>query len=315
MHVPPREARELFLKAQAIRSQGSLEAFHSGVTDLTRAIEIDPSYSDAYAALAGLYASAAGNFGPEPLSYIPPAKAAAAKALELDPWSYRAFAVQGYMDGLILMDWSRAESELRKAVLLQPKDSGNHNWLGLTLLAQGRFEKAIQELRTAQDLDPLHPGATLGFALYCARRYDEALHELIQMIHLHPDVIALHPYLGAVYEAKGEYEKPEAEYDFVLPTQPYAVKDRIAHLLAVMGKRDQAQRLLAELEHPREQPPDAFSIAIIHAALDERDQAFEWLERAYDSRKIALVKVHPMLDPLRADERYQAFLKKARLDP
>jgi serine/threonine-protein kinase len=87
------------------------------------------------------------------------------------------------------------------------------------------------------------------------------------------------------------------------------------HLLAITGKREEARRMLQELEHPKpdQQAPDAFSMAILHTALGERDEAFDWLNRALDQRKVAFIKVHPMLDPLRNDPRFPVLLAKAGL--
>jgi TolB-like protein/tetratricopeptide (TPR) repeat protein len=312
-HIPAREAREFLLKAKVIGGKGTVEAFRSAIEWLNRAIESDPSYADAYAALSGTYVSGMLNFASEPLNYVPPAKAAAARALELDPNCARAYASQGYLDSMILMDWSRGEDELRHALQLMPQEATHHNWLGLTLLVQGRFDESLHELRTAENLDPLSPaaGATVGFALYCARRYDEALRQFNKVLDLHPDAaLPIAAHVGAIYEAKGDFATAMAKYNQVLEKAP-AVKERIAHLLASTGRRDEARRILREIEIPTANgPPDPFAVAIIYGALGDRDRAFEWLDRAYAARKIALLKVDPMLDPLRLDPRFQALLKK-----
>jgi TolB-like protein/Tfp pilus assembly protein PilF len=315
-HVPSGEAREFFVKAKPLgEKEGTQEGFEHSVAYLNRAIQSDPSYADAYAALAGVYVSAAVNFASEPLQHVPAAKAAAAKALELDPLCGRAYGALGFLDGLVLLDWKRAEQELRHAISLIPQDAVQHGHLGITLMAQGRFPEALKELRTAESLDPLlaAAGTEIGLALYCARRYDDALRQFTKVVQLHPDAIAVHPFFGPVYEAKGEYRKAMAEYE-LSPNTP-DTKARIAHLLAVGGKREQARRMLNELEHPAAgQPlPDAFNMAVSHAALGENDRAVEWLERAYEARNIALLKVHPMLDPLRGDPRFAKLLNRAGL--
>ncbi|HLW75864.1 MAG TPA: tetratricopeptide repeat protein [Bryobacteraceae bacterium] len=316
-HVPNGEAKDWFLKAKALRGKGTDQAFLDAVTYLNRAIESDPSYADAYAALAGVYANAATNLTSEPLQYVPSVRAAAAKALELDPASARAYAAQGYLDGPTLLDWKRGEQELRKAIGLLPQEATQHNWLGLTLLMEGRFEEALKELRTAQDLDPLSGAAeaTVGFGLYCARRYDEAMKQFDLVLSLHPEIVSIHIYLGDIWEAKGQFDKAMAEYRIALPKMP-DVNQAIAYLLAVSGKPDEARRILDQIEHPPAgaAPPDPFGVALIYGALGDRDRAFGWLDRAYQNHKIALLKVHPMLDPLRSDPRYPALLKKVGLD-
>jgi serine/threonine-protein kinase len=316
-HIPNPQAYDAFLKSRSYRGQGTINAFQDGIRYLNLAIEKDPNYTDAYAALAGVYASGAANFATTPLEFVPHAKAAAAKALELDPQCAGAFAAEGYLDAMILLDWKGGESKLRTAIRLMPNDWVYYNWLGNVLLAQGRFSEALAELRTADQSDPLAggPGVTVGNALYMARRYDDALRQFLKVQTLHPDLIAVHAFTGTAWEAKGDFAEAVSEYNLVLPKAPYLVRERIVHLLAITGKREEARRMLQELEHPKpdQQAPDAFSMAILHTALGERDEAFDWLNRALDQRKVAFIKVHPMLDPLRNDPRFPVLLAKAGL--
>ncbi|SPF48858.1 hypothetical protein SBA4_40022 [Candidatus Sulfopaludibacter sp. SbA4] len=312
--TPDPQAYDLYLKARAYRVGGTRETFEKAVSYLDQAIERDPGYADAYAALAGVYAAGAANLAHEPLEYAKKAKAAAATALELDPTSAPAYAASGMMDSMVLLDWKRGEQELRKAIRLMPQSAIVHNRLGLTLLAEGRFPEAIVELRRAGDLDPLLPNVTLGWAWYMAREYDSALQQLTRIRDLNPDLIAVHPLIGAAWEGKGQFDKAMQEYQLALPKLPSA-KVFIAHLLAVTGKHSEARRMLDGFEHPApdEPPPSAIDIAIVYAALGDRDSAFQWLNRAYENRQVWFLKVHPMLDPLRGDPRFTELLKKAGL--
>lgn len=309
------EAYDLFLKARARRGDGSRASFDEAIVLLNQAIQRDPTYADAYAALAGVYASGGLNFASEPLAYAQKAQAAASIALRLDPLSAQAYAAQGLSDSLILLEWRPGEEELRNAVRLMPQNATAHNWLGVVLLAQGRFDAAITELRTAQDLDPLPagPGATLGLAYYMARRYDDALHQFTRVRDLHPGVVAVHPFVGMALEARGDFSQAMAEYQLSVAKMP-SVQANIAHLLAVTGKREEAKKLLARIEDggPGE-APNAFDVAVVYGALGEREQAFQWLDRAYQQRIIWFLKVHPMLDPLRGDPRYARLLREANL--
>jgi len=309
-------AYDLFLKARAQRGEGTLASFDQAIIYLNQAIARDPKYADAFAALAGVYASGAANFAHEPLEYAAKAKAAAARALELDPYNAPAHAALGFVDGVTLMDWKRSEAELRDSIRLMPGSAAFHNWLGVTLIYQGRIAEALPELRRAESLDPLTgAGVAVGLALEMGRRYDEALQQLMRVLALHPQLYAVHPFIGSVWEEKGEYAKAMAEYRLLLPTEPDEVRARIAHLLAVSGQPDAARRMLASLEHPGpgQLPPNAFDVALVHAALGEKDAAFAWLERGYRQKSISAIKVHPMLDPLRGDPRYQALLAKCGL--
>jgi tetratricopeptide (TPR) repeat protein len=196
-----------------------------------------------------------------------------------------------------------------------PQNGPNRTSLGLVLLMRGRFLEGIAEEQKAEDMDPLMPAVSTAFGYYVARRYDESLRRFLKVRDLHPDVIAIHPLIGAVWQEKHEYDKAMAEYRMALPQLPDQVNTRIATLLAVMGKREEARRKLDELEHPKagEGPVGAFDIAAIYAALGDRDHAFQWLDRAYDRRIIWFLKVHPAMDPLRGDPRYAELLKKTGL--
>ena len=114
------------------------------------------------------------------------------------------------------------------------------------MMVQGQFDGSIAELRTADDLDPLSPAAavSVGLAYYMARRYDDALKQFEKVQHLYPDRGAIHPFIGAAYEAKGQFGKAMAEYQLALNLAPAGVRVRIAHLDAVMGKREEARNLL-----------------------------------------------------------------------
>jgi len=311
---PDPEAYNLYLKARARRGLGTLAAFQEAVGFLDQAIQRDPEFADAYAGLATAYASASSNFASDPEHYAKRATAASAKALELDPFSAPAYAAQGYVDAMIFMHWSAGEQKLRSAIRLMPGSPLAHNWLGITLLARGRFEEALKELRTVEDLDPLVPDVTLGLGYFLARRYDDALRQYAKVLRLHPDLVAIHPFIGEAWEAKRDYAKAMAEFQAAGPEVP-SVKADMTLLLAVMGKEADARRMLGELENPgpAAAPPNALAIAAIYGALGDRDRAFEWLERAYRAHVIWPIKVHPFLDPLRKDPRFAVLVAKAGL--
>jgi TolB-like protein/tetratricopeptide (TPR) repeat protein len=308
------EAYDLFLKARARRAEGTRDAFEQALIYLNQAIRRDPTYADAYAALAGAYAAAAVDFAAQPLDYAEKAKATAGTALRLDPRSAQAYAAQGLVDSAVFLDWKGGEQELRRAIQFMPQNASAHNWLDVVLLAQGRFAEARAEARTAANLDPLSPvGVSVGLTYYMARQYDQALSEFIRARYLHPEVVAIHLFVGTAWEAKGQFEKAMAEYQLCLPKMP-ETKTNLAHLLAVMGKRSEARRMLAEIEQAGPgQVFNAFDIACVYAALADREHAFQWLERAVDDRAVWALKVNPMLDPLRNDPRFAQLLKRAGL--
>ena len=312
---PDPEAYDLFLKARALRGDGTRAASEQAVAYLHEAIERDPGYADAYAALAGVYASAASNFASNPIEYANQAKAAAAKALELDPGSSAAYSAMGFMDSLILLDWKRGEEELRKSIALMPQNAAGHNHLGSVLNAQGKFPESIAELQKAADLDPLvaAPLVTLGLAYFMSRKYDQAMRRFTEARDLHPEAVIIHSFVGLAWEGKGQFDRAMEEYRVVERKSPLAARAFVAHLLAETGKRAEARALLQEMEHPADASPNAFDIAVVYTALGDKDAAFQWLDRALERRIVWFLKVHPFLDPLRDDPRFAALLKKAGL--
>lgn len=314
--APNPEAYNLLLKARALRGKGTKASFDQAVGYLNQAIERDPTYADAYAALASVYGSGAVNHSSDPLEYAKRARAAAGMALELDPYSALAYSSEGLVDSLVLLEWKRGEQEIRNAIRLMPQGAVSHNRLGIILLSQGKFDEAIAELQTAQNLDPLSGGAsvTIGLGYYMARRYDDALRQFETVERLHPDLIAVHPFIGAAWQQKGNFDKAATEYRLAMSKIPdLSQAAPMAILLAVTGKQGEARKLLAVLEHPKpdQPPPNAFDIAAVYAALGDHDSAFHWLDVAYDQRIIWFLKVHPALDPLRGDPRFQQLLGKA----
>ncbi|SRR5579884_3487349 len=313
---PDPRAYDLFLKARAYRGDGTRAASDQAIAYLHQAIERDPRYADAYAALAGVYSADALNLASDPIDYANQAKAAAEKALDFDPQSSAAYAALGSMDSLVLLDWKRGEQELRKAVALMPQSAFAHGRLGLVLSAQGRFSEAIPELQKAADLDPLvaAPAVSLGLVYFMSRNYDEALRRFTEARDLHPEVVIVHAYIGLAYEAKGQVDQAMQEYKIVEAKSPDAARVFTAHLLAATGARAEAMALLKRMEQPTGEPPNAFDIAAVYAALGDKDSAFQWLDQAYQRRIVWFLKVHPFLDSLRGDPRFGSLLRKAALE-
>lgn len=309
--IPDRQAFDLVLRARALRGYGSADKFDREVSLLNQAIEDDPEYGDAYAELASAYSGAATNAFVDPLDASAKAKAAAARALALDPSSATAYGSEGYVDAMVLGDWKRGEEEIRNAVRLMPQDAASHQRLGLVLLVQGRFQPALAEVQIAAQLDPLVPatGASIGMVYFMQRRYPEALMEWRNLAALHPDALTLRELVGMALEALGNYPAAQQEYDAAAGQDRQGSELRTMHLLAVCGRSQDARRMLDKLKSAY---PDAFlDFAATYGVLGDRDHAFRWLERAWERRSCWMLKVHPFLDPLRADPRYAEFLHRA----
>src|SRR4029453_2891354 len=248
---------------------------------------------------------------------------AAHKALEIDGSLAEAYASLAHVKTNYEWNWADAERLSRKAIALEPDYATAHQWYGLHYLApMGRLEEAIAETRRARQLDPLSPvfNAFVGASLYFARRYDEAIDECRKTIDLHPDFGVAHWYLGRAYLQKRQVPEALAELQkaVTLSGGSPLMKGSLGVGYAVAGDRAAAQRTLRELETLRaESYASALDIADIHVALGARERAFGWLDQAAEERAFHLIylKVWPELDALRPDPRFQALIRRLRLEP
>ena len=181
-------------------------------------------------------------------------------------------------------------------------------------MSLGEFDRAIGELKRAQQLDPLSLiiNADLGVAFATARRYDESIAQLRKTIEMDPRFYYAHWNLGVALELKGELREALAEYKKAaeLDDDPI-VLGLIAHAYAKLGERDQAVKLLAQLHQVAAHRYVPFStFAGVYMALGEKDKAIDYLERAYRDHALSGIKVDPMLDPLRGDPRFEALVAK-----
>jgi eukaryotic-like serine/threonine-protein kinase len=282
-----------------------------------QAIRTDPNYAPAYAGLASFYWTM---LDLPPREAMPMAKENALKALELDPDLAQAHselaAIHFYAD----WDWASAEKEFQRALELNPNDAESHWLYSLMLSALGRADEAASEIERAEDLDPLSTTTqvTAGFLLYYARRYDAAIDQCRQVLELDANSAGAYDCLGSAYLAKGMYEEALAAAQratslsgnepqrIVGLGRAYALADRPTDALNVLGQ-------LRAQANVRYVPPYFF--AVIYAALNEKDEAFGWLDKAVSEHDHYLVwlKVDRAVDPLRSDPRFQAMLQEVGL--
>jgi TolB-like protein/Tfp pilus assembly protein PilF len=312
--APDPEAWALVLKAKALRGPTSMEPFQRAVSLLNEAIRRDPQYAEAYGELANFYAVAAVNLHLDEASAANMAKSAAQKALALDPSTPGAWAAQGLVDAMVFLNWKQGEEELRKALAIAPQDALIHQRLSNVLMLDGRFEEALKEAVAAEQLEPLmpNPSVTVGLILYMERRYESALAKWSQVSLLYPDASMVHIYVGSALDALGQYDRAKAEYDLLTgPLRP-ATEPRYILLLIHTGRIAEARSRLDR--YAASSDSDPFSLACIYAALGEKDRAFAALEKAWQSHNCWMLKVYPLLDPLRSDARFANFLHRAHFE-
>jgi eukaryotic-like serine/threonine-protein kinase len=314
------EAYQLYLKGRFYWNKRASESLKQAVEFYKQAIEKDPSYALAYSGLAETYVLFSPYSVALPQESFPQAKAAALRALEIDDSLAEAHAALGLYLTTFERNRSEAEKELRRAIELNPAYATAHHWLGLEILAPSkRFDEALVELRRAEELDPLSSVIVteVGGCLLYARRYDEAIAQFKHSLTLDPKFYYAHVYLGWAFNAKGMYREAIDEYRKALDlNDDPTAKAFLALSLAKSGGRHEAIKLRDQLkmESTHRYVP-SYCFAIIHLALGEKDEAFEWLEKDIDERSSwpVVYAVVPELDELRDDPRFKHMLQRLNL--
>jgi TolB-like protein/DNA-binding winged helix-turn-helix (wHTH) protein/Flp pilus assembly protein TadD len=313
------EVYESYLKGLAAKGNSRAEV-EKQIAWFDDAIRKDPTFAPSYVGLAGAYANLGTVFvGAPPAETRPKVISAAQKALELDPGLADAHVELAniYMRQ---WKWAEAEAEYRRALDLSPNDAVAHEGFSDWLLCHGRTEEALAWARRARDLDPLGTsGHTIGWTLFNAHRYDEAIREFRDVLAVRPDDrLPLWP-LGWALIGNHQAEKaiPELEEAVSVTNRSPGVISALIWAYAHAGRRADALRLLGELKK-RQQTGYVPAGAFVHAylGLGDNDEAFTWFERAYreQSNILIYIKVFPLYDPLRGDPRFQDLVRRVGLD-
>ena len=316
------EGYQLYLQGRFWWNKRSEEGLNKGIEYFEQAIQKDPNYALAYAGLADCYSGlAAFGFLP-PKETFPRAKDAALKALEIDDTLAEAHASLGYIKTFYDWDWSGGEGEFQRAVELNPSYASAHQQYGFALGNMGRLREAMAEEKRALDFDPLSPimNVSVGLTFYRERQYDQAIQEEQKALELDPNFITTYAWLGRAYVQKSVYKEGIAAFEKALAISPgntNALSD-LGHGYAAAGRRAEAQKVLDKLDELSKQKyVSPTGVAMIYAGLEDKDKAFEWLEKAYGERAFSLASYikDPMFDPLRSDPRFADLLRRMNLQP
>ena len=302
------------------------------VDHFERATRLDPGYASAYAGLSHAWWWR-GVWGAKTLKEVEiPSRAAARKALELDPQLAEAHVSMGRMR-YVDWDWTGAERDFRRALEIDPNNLDAHFFSGYLFSALARFPESIAHMQRAEQLDPLSSTVQSGFGrvLYRARRFEDAISHLNRAIELEPQSPGSYSRLGDVYEQMGRYTEALAlqEKAGALRNHPRERSPQVARIYARMGKRKEAMEILDTLQRtggdqflaglnvPGSGPTLSASLDLagLYAALGDNDEAFRLLFKNIEVRDGlgVYVKVDPPLDPLHSDPRWQVLLRRMKL--
>ena len=315
-------AYESYVKGRYHWSRWTPEEVHKAISCFQEAIKVDPNYSLAYAGLADSY-NVLGTFGyVAPQEAWPETEAAANRALELDEGLAEAHSSLGGAKMVYDWDWPGAEYHFKRGIELAPDSPDAHQLYGLYLMAMDRRDEALREMRLAEQLDPTSPLMTtsMGWALLFARQYDAAIAELRKALDLDPSYQMARGSLEFAFVASRRFE------DAVALTEPERSEARargehwasanLVYAHAQLGRRNQALQMMEDLKRMcGERYISPFLLTIAYVGLGDKDEAFKWLEKAYEERSnfLWLLRVYPCLDSLRSDPRFDDLLKRVGL--
>jgi len=310
------EAYELYLKGRFFWNKRTGEDLRKAIDYFKQATTKDPDYALAYAGLADSYLLLPNYGGASSKEALPPARAAAKKALELDDSLAEAHASLGLL-ATIELDLDRATSELERAVQLKPNYATAHHWFALSLMTLGRYAPAIAEGKRAVELDPLSLiiNADFSWIYFCARRYDEAEAQARKTLEMDPRFFLAHYYLGAALQLKGHLNEaiPEFRKAFESNNDPYSL-GILGQAYARSGQKEDARKILTRLNEQRNARRVApYAMALVYLGLGDKEHAIDELDRGYrdgETNYLFVIKVDPLLDDLRGDPRFEALVQK-----
>ena len=312
------EALDLYIKGRYYwnkRGPGLLKS----IGLFTQALDIDPTFALAYSGMADAYVQLGYGNGLSPGDAFPKARAAAMRALELDPTLAEPHATLAFVHMYYDWDWPKAEGEFRRAISVNSSYATAHEWYGLFLAAMGRFDEARAQEKRAEELDPLSIPieGTAGWVLYYSGDFETAKRELQIALRQDSNFALGHLYLGRTYQATNRLDSAMTQYESTGPLRDWVptVAGK-GYVLALLGKNVEARATLVKLDSmSRKAYVTAYGVALVYAALRQPDSAFTWLERGFAERTNWMVWLNrdPRWDVIKADPRFSALTHKIGL--
>ena len=312
------EAYDLYLKGRYFWNKRTAEGLQQAVEYFSRSSTRDPNYARAYAGLADAYALMSGYSGKPQTEFMPQARSAALKALELDDGLAEAHNSLALVLEKFDWDWEGAEQHFRRAIELDPNYATAHQWYAEYLALRGRFEEALLESERARRLDPLSLiiATDNGAILYYSRQYDRAIQELRGVLEIEPGFPRAHMVMMP-YVEKGRYADALATVGKFGPSDKAWTWAMYTYIDGRSGQVRQARQALVKfLDLNRTQKVEPGVAIWAYLGMNDKDEAIASLEQAYAQHSDTMVrlKVDPGYDPLRSAPRFQDLLRRVGLD-
>ena len=313
------DAYLLYLQGKYGTDRTTKEGLHLAIPPLTRAIEMDPNYALAYVALAEVYNLLGTWHGEKPAYYQPLAKQTLEKALAIDDSLSEAHTILAKIRMDYDRDFSESEKEFRRAIELNPSNARAHHWYGEVFLsAMGRFDESLRELETARGLSPLSANIITGLAwTYIGKKeYERAVIECDAATLTDANDASSYSYKAMALMKMDKFD--EAVVAARQEEQISGDKVDLGVIYGLSGQTAKAKEILQNLEN--EMPNGSVSnydLAVIHAAIGERDMAFGLLKKQAVSKSVDLlsIRIDPLLDSIRDDARFAAIEAQMNLPP
>lgn len=308
------EAYRLYLQGKNLTAKRSGADAQKAVEYFEQAIRLDPNFALAYAGMANAYSATGTLRAGRALEAYEKARAALNKAVELDGNLADVYAVRGELKLFYEWDFAGAEKDLTTAIELEPNNDLAHGTYAMWLNHHGRFEEALAEIEIALEIDPnsLEHQRERGRYFYFSRRYDEAIVHLERVLEVDENFNTAYGWLCRAYEMKGDYA---GAFKWLMKDQKQRNPERINDYQKAYetGGWQNVNRKILEFEKLNEQTAsNYYRIARQHALLSEKEQAFEYLNKALETRQTQMImlKVEPAFDYLRDDPRFDALLSR-----
>jgi serine/threonine protein kinase/tetratricopeptide (TPR) repeat protein len=321
------EAYQLYLKGRYFWNKRDEAGLRNGIKYFKDAEEKDPNYALAYSGLADSYALLCDIGVVPPVAEMPKAKSAAQKAVDIDPNLAEGYTSRAFVKLAYDWDWLGAESDFKKAIELNPKYATAHQWYASYLVQMGKLDRAKHEIEQAQQLDPLSPiiSSNAGFYSYLQRNYDDAIKQYRQTLEMDDQFWVAHHYLGLAYAKKGMHREAMDELRLLLkspgtgPIKEGAIEAdpevgaSLGFVFANAGQTAEANEILSRLKAlSTKRYVSPLYLAIVATGLKNNDLAINYLSSAFANRHpgLVLIRVDPIFDNLRNDERFTKLVKQ-----